>query len=103
MELRKDSDVSDVLVYGDYEVLINDHEEVWSYVRTLGEERLLVTLNFAEFESHTWIPEYEVEFNPHEMEAELLLCNYGADERATDVDAAAFDLRPWEARIYRLR
>jgi len=36
------------------------------------------------------------------MEAGLLLCNYGADERATDVDAEAFDLRPWEARIYPL-
>ena len=27
------------------------------------------------------------------MEAELLLCNYGADERATEVDAEAIDLR----------
>jgi len=36
------------------------------------------------------------------MEAELLVSNYGADERATDVDAWAFDLRPWEARVYRL-
>ena len=102
IDLRGDSDVSDVLVYGRYDVLINDHEEVWSYVRTLGDERLLITLNFAEWEGHTWIPEAEVDFDPHEMEAELLLSNYGADERATDVDAAAFDLRPWEARIYRL-
>jgi hypothetical protein len=34
--------------------------------------------------------------------AELLLCNYGADKRAADIDLEAFDLRPWEARIYRL-
>ncbi|MFW5977977.1 MAG: glycoside hydrolase family 13 protein [Halohasta sp.] len=103
IELRKHSDVSDVMVYGRYDVLINDHEEVWSYIRTLGDERLLVTLNFAEWEGHTWIPEEEVEFDPHEVEAELLLSNYGADQRATDVEAAAFDLRPWEARIYRLQ
>ena len=101
--LRKESAVSDVMVYGDYEVLINDHEEVWSYIRTLGDDRLLITLNFAEWEGHTWIPADEVEFDPHEKTAELLLCNYGADARATDVDAEAFDLRPWEARIYRLR
>jgi oligo-1,6-glucosidase len=99
IELRKEHDV---LVYGHYDVLINDHEEIWSYIRTLGDERLLVTLNFAEWEGHTWIPEGQVDFDPHEMEAELLLSNYGADERATDVDAWAFDLRPWEARIYRL-
>jgi len=43
-----------------------------------------------------------VEFDPHKMAAELLLCNCGADERAADVDAETFDLRPWEARIYRL-
>jgi len=102
IDLRKNSDVSDVMVYGHYDVLINDHEEVWSYIRTLGDERLLVTLNFAEWEGHTWIPEADVDFDPHEMEAELLLSNYGADQRATDVDAWAFDLRPWEARIYRL-
>ncbi len=102
IELRKDSDVSDAMVYGRYDVLINEHEEVWSYIRTLGDERLLVTLNLAEWEGHTWIPEEEVDFDPHEMEAELLLSNYGADETATDVEAAAFDLRPWEARIYRL-
>ncbi len=102
IDLRKNSDVSDVMVYGRYDVLINEHEEVWSYIRTLGDERLLVTLNLAEWEGHTWIPAEEVDFDPHEMEAELLLSNYGADETATDVEAAAFDLRPWEARIYRL-
>jgi len=36
------------------------------------------------------------------VEAELLIGNYGADETATEVDPAAFDLRPWEARVYRL-
>jgi len=99
IQLRKDEDV---MVYGHYDVLLNDHEEIWAYTRTLGDERLLVTLNLAEWDGHFWIDDEEVDFDPQNVEAELLIGNYGADEQATDVDPAAFDLRPWEARVYRL-
>jgi len=34
IDLRKQHDV---MVYGHYDVLLNDHEEVWAYTRTLGD------------------------------------------------------------------
>ena len=36
-----------VLIYGDYELLDEDNEQVYAYTRTLGDEKLLVILNFS--------------------------------------------------------
>jgi glycosidase len=38
----------DVLVYGDYTLLAPDHPTVYAYCRTLGEETLVVLLNFSD-------------------------------------------------------
>jgi len=38
----------DVLVYGGYTNLGADHEDVWAYERTLGDERAVVVLNFGD-------------------------------------------------------
>ena len=37
----------DVIVYGDYELLLPEDENLWVYTRTLGEEKLLVVCNFS--------------------------------------------------------
>ncbi len=40
----------DIIVYGDYELLLPDSEEVYSYLRTYEEQKLLVICNFTERE-----------------------------------------------------
>jgi len=45
IELRHDDPV---LVYGDYELLAPDHERLYAYVRSLGDDRRLVVLNWAD-------------------------------------------------------
>jgi oligo-1,6-glucosidase len=94
----------DVVVYGEYENYFPDHDSLWAYTRTLGDERLFVTLNFDDASTRVELPDavtVEADDDP-----ELLLCNYDADTPATsDPDPetlAAFDLRPWEARVYHL-
>jgi len=42
--LRKESDV---LIYGDYELLLPEHPQVYAYTRSLGDEQFLVMLNFS--------------------------------------------------------
>ncbi|UBZ11167.1 alpha-glucosidase [Leeuwenhoekiella palythoae] len=42
--LRKESDV---LIYGDYKLLIPEHPQVYAYTRSLGDEQFLVMLNFS--------------------------------------------------------
>jgi oligo-1,6-glucosidase len=82
----------DVVVYGDYDPLTPDHGSLWVYTRTLGDDRLLVTLNFDD--DHT---RYDV---PDRLAgaAEVLVANYdGVGDPVGEVD-----LRPWEARVYRL-
>jgi len=37
-----------VLVYGDYEELFVEHKQVYSYVRTLDDVRMLIILNFSD-------------------------------------------------------
>ena len=37
----------DVIVYGDYNLLLPEDENLWVYTRTLGEEKLLVVCNFS--------------------------------------------------------
>ena len=84
---------NDVVVYGDYDPLTPDHESLWAYTRTLGDERLFVVLNFAD-EATT----YDA---PAELvgDATLALGNYDADDGVDET----LDLRPWEARVYRTR
>ena len=84
----------DVLVYGQYEQLLSDHPDLFVYLRTLGDERALVVLNFFDGEPRFSVPEtvgYEG--------AELLLSNYDV-ERPAPPDGVT--LRPYEARIYAL-
>ncbi|MDS0293304.1 glycoside hydrolase family 13 protein [Halogeometricum luteum] len=86
---------NDVVVYGDYEPFVQDHERVWAYERTLGEERLFVALNFASGETTVEVP---VDAD----EATLALSNYDGGGRAvSELLAGEFRLRPWEARVYR--
>ena len=53
-KLRKDNPV---LVYGKYEILKKEHPQIYAYRRTLGEDKLLILLNFSEEESSITLPE----------------------------------------------
>ena len=79
-----------VLVYGDYELLLPEHEQVYAYTRTLGEEGMLVLLNFS--------PEpVEVELTQLSDFGLVAIDNFGdfvpAERRAA--------LRPWQAVVLR--
>ena len=79
----------EALVYGDFELLCPDDEQLFAYTRTLGEETLLVVLNWSDGEQ-----------SPPAASAEdptLLLGNYADADASLDRT-----LRPYEARIYRL-
>jgi len=84
----------DIFVYGDYELLLPDHAEVFAYRRTLGDEELLVVCNFFDGE-----PELDLAAFAGDREADLLVGNYDVDE--TDL-AEPIQLRPYEARVYDL-
>ncbi len=102
-ELRKEHDI---VVYGDYDDVWFDHPELWAYVRTLGDERLLVTLNFSDTETFFELPSEGKHEGDHPLwardadaaDVEVLIANY--DD--VDDDPTSYTLRPYEARVYRL-
>jgi glycosidase len=91
IEMREDHDV---MVYGDYDLLLPDHEELWAYTRTYEDEQWLVVLNFSDSETEFELPA-DARVTPGE-DTDLLLVNYPN----ADTDPAATSLRPWEARVY---
>jgi oligo-1,6-glucosidase len=85
----------EVMVYGDYELWLENHDSIYAYTRKLGEEIWLVILNFFKepvtFELPTQLQ--------HETR-ELIISNYEVD---ADQSISSFGLRPYEARVYRLQ
>ena len=84
----------DALVYGEFDLLAPDHPEVFAYLRSHGDERLLVVLNVSSREP-TFAPPQGVDLEG----AERLVGNYDQQERPRP---EALDLRPFEAIVYRL-
>ncbi|WP_037291688.1 glycoside hydrolase family 13 protein [Saccharibacillus sacchari] len=80
-----------ILTYGDYELLLPDHETIYAYTRTLGDETWLTVLNFS-----TEPSVFEWPGNLGSREATLVIGNYG------ESDADRNEWRPYEARVYKL-
>ncbi|MCX7772979.1 MAG: alpha-glucosidase C-terminal domain-containing protein, partial [Clostridia bacterium] len=91
LKLRKQYDI---IVYGDYKLILEDHEEIYAYTRTLGEEVLLVVLNFF-----GKTPVFELPIEMQYSKKELLIANYDVN---SEEDMDVIKLRPYEARVYKL-
>jgi oligo-1,6-glucosidase len=97
IELRTEHDV---MAYGDYDPYLKEHEAVWAYTRTLGEERWLVVLNFSGTATEFELPADVVA----DADPSVVIANYdlGGTDRVGGAATGSFELRPWEARVYDL-
>ncbi len=91
IELRKKLDI---IVYGEYELLLKEHKEIFSYVRRYQNETLLVVANFYEEETEFRLPKEISDSN-----ATLIISNY--DDSNTH--PASLTLRPYEAVVYAMK
>ena len=92
INLRKSSDV---LIYGSYELILEDHDQVFAYTRTLDNEMYVVLTNlFAQ--------EAEVEFptSVTGKKAKIKLSNYQVEHDIETLGKTVF--RPYEARVYQV-
>lgn len=96
IRLRKEHEA---LIYGTYELILPDHDCIYGYTRTLGNEKLLVLVNmFAEEAEFELSGELAVAVS--QPSAELLLTN---DPEAQSKEALSGSLlKPYEARVYRI-
>ena len=83
-----------IMIYGDYQLILEDDEHIYSYLRTLNQERLLIILNFFSSQTIFNLPE-----NINYQEKELLISNYNVEEKG---DIKRIYLQPYEARVYKL-
>lgn len=81
-----------VIVYGEYNLILPSHEEIYAYTRTLEEDQLVVMLNFTDRE-----PIFQMPKDIPLKGIDLLISNYAP--RESD-DLHHLQLRPYEARVY---
>ena len=84
-----------IIVYGTYDLILETHEDIYAFTRTLQDERLLVMLNFTRN-----MPLFTLPTHLAFSEKELLISNYQVDPAE---EIRQLTLRPYEARVYRLR
>jgi oligo-1,6-glucosidase len=89
IQLRKENPV---IVYGIYDLILDAHEEIYAFTRTLDQDRLLVILNFSRNS-----PIFNLSKNILFTTSELLISNY---KIASPDDIQQITLRPYEARVY---
>ncbi|MED5015787.1 alpha-glucosidase [Paenibacillus chibensis] len=81
-----------VMVYGDYELIMQDHEQIYAYTRTLAEEKWLIVLNFTGHPVALELPE-----GLSTEGGDIVIANYPVE----GMDSS--QLRPFEARVYSLK
>ncbi|WP_433748475.1 glycoside hydrolase family 13 protein [Falsibacillus pallidus] len=90
--LRKENEI---IPYGSFELLYEDDDSIYSYVRRYNGEALLVIGNVSN-EGRTFIKPDHIQVN--EDQKQLLISNYEVDEKES---IAQIELKPWEARVYK--
>lgn len=78
---------SELIVYGTYDLILDDDKDIYAYIRTLGDEKLIVYCNFSENTREVELPE---EFT----NGKVLISNY--------IDAKVnhkITFRPYEAIV----
>ena len=78
---------SELIVYGTYDLILDDDKDIYAYIRTLGDEKLIVYCNFSENTREVELPE---EF----VNKKVLISNY-SDAKANQT----ITLRPYEAIV----
>lgn len=91
IQLRKENLI---MIYGDYQLILEDDENIYSYLRTLNKDRLLIILNFFSNQAIFKLPT-----NINYQEKRLLISNYDVKEKE---NIQSVYLHPYEARVYKL-
>jgi trehalose-6-phosphate hydrolase len=93
IQLRKEYDI---VTDGKYELLLADHDAIFAYIRSNGNEQLLVVNNFYADEVEFHLPE---QVDTEGRTNTILLSNYADSSK----DIKQIKLRPYESVVYYLK
>ncbi|WP_209124853.1 alpha,alpha-phosphotrehalase [Alkalihalobacillus sp. BA299] len=92
IQLRKEYDI---ITYGDYQLIDRAHHQIFAYIRSLKDEKLLVINNFSDKEVSYKLPDtMNIDAHNHK----LLIANYDEAIQLTKV----MSIRPYESVVYHL-
>ncbi|PEB53129.1 glucohydrolase [Bacillus pseudomycoides] len=91
IELRKKHQI---IVYGTYDLILEEHPSIFAYIRTWKDEKLLVIANFTDDECVFEMPD-EITYS----NLELLINNYNVQDEKIE----SIVLKPYETRAYKLK
>jgi oligo-1,6-glucosidase len=77
-----------LLVYGNYEIIQDDHPTIYAYSRTLEDQQMIILLNFSELESSISLPNFD-------HNKEVLINNYNE----FSIDENTITLKPYQAVV----
>lgn len=90
IKIRKENTT---LIYGKYNLILEEHKEIYAYTRTSNNEKYIIITNISGENA-------KFDYNEEKLKyKQLLLSNYKIDEHD---DITEFILSPYEARLYKL-
>ncbi|NJJ40953.1 glycoside hydrolase family 13 protein [Paenibacillus apii] len=92
IQLRKENEI---VVYGKYDLILDEHEEIYAYTRTWKDEKWLIVCNFSEGTPLFQLPESLASYTS----ATWVTGNYAESAR----NIASFELQPYEALVLSLK
>jgi oligo-1,6-glucosidase len=93
IQLRKKNPI---MVYGSYDLILPDHEQIYAYIRKYEDQTMLVMLNFSKEQ-----PIFELPSDVAFSEKQLYIHNYDISNEEESINK--IELRPYEARVYLLK
>lgn len=84
---------SECLIYGKYNLILEDDTNIFAYERILNDEKFLVICNLKSESSNYKYEKLTLKYE------NLILSNYNVDAHK---DLNNFELKPWEARLYKI-
>ena len=92
-KMRKVKKSSECLIYGKYNLILEDDTNIFAYERILNDEKFLVICNLKSESSNYKYEKLTLKYE------NLILSNYNVDAHK---DLNNFELKPWEARLYKI-
>ncbi|MBU3133735.1 alpha-glucosidase [Clostridium gasigenes] len=81
------------LVYGVYDLILEDDENIYAYTRTLNEERYVIIVNLSTKETKYFNKDIKLNYD------KLLINNYDIDVHE---EITEFTMKPYESRLYKI-
>lgn len=84
---------NETLIYGKYDLILEEHEQIYAYTRALADEKFIVIVNLTDKEARYSYKKEKLNYKG------LMLSNYPVEKHE---DIMEILLKPFEARLYKI-